>query len=375
MISSSVLQLDDLVPRDPVEIDERALRNYLSGRSILVTGAGGSIGAELSAQLLALNPFRLIFVDVSEHNLFRLETDLRASSYEVDLEFCLADVRDETVMNRLMEQERPDVVLHSAAYKHVPLLERHPAEAFRNNTMATVHLLHLCEQHDVDRFVFMSTDKAVKPASVLGATKRLAEWYVRAVSSSMQRAIVRFGNVFGSRGSVVPRFEQKLAAGEPLPVTHPEMERYFMSREEACSLILQTLLFGSHPTYIFKMGEPMRIQWLAEQLIEHWYPTVDPSTMIEYVGRRPGEKLTEQLIRDEESAQATDHPNIVGLDSPALHSRADLEAHFQHLQSLCKPTNSSRAQLRHQLLHARPSASTFPSTNGPPSNGHTSLDA
>ena len=346
--------LSDLVPRPPVGIDRDSLRDTLSDRTVLVTGAGGSIGAELSRQLIALNPFRLALVDVSEHRLYRLETAVRTLPYDGDLEFCIADVRDAALMDDLFRRLQPDVVLHAAAYKHVPLMERHPAEAFRNNTMATVHLLHLCDTHTVDRFVFVSTDKAVRPANVMGATKRLAEWYVRSTDAPPHCTTVRFGNVFGSHGSVVPRFEQKLAAGEPLPVTHPGMERYFMSPEEACGLILHTLLLNEHPAYIFQMGDPIRIQWLAEQLIDRWYPHADPESLIEYVGRRPGEKLQEELVRGAETLHDTGHPSILGLRGPPPFSRAQLDAYLRRLQSASSPTRASREQLRKLLLNTQP---------------------
>lgn len=352
--SFPTVRLDDLVPREPIDVDRSALRNLLSDQTVLVTGAGGSIGAELCAQLLTLNPFRLVLLDVSEHNLYQLETSLRSETYDGALEFCIGDVRDESVMDGLLAREQPDVVVHTAAYKHLPLMERHPAEAFRNNTMATVHLLRLCERHDVDQFVFVSTDKAVHPTSVLGATKQRAEWYVRTAPPSIQSTTVRFGNVFGSQGSVVPRFEKKLAAGDPLPVTHPDMERYFMTSGEACGLLLQTLLLDEFPTYFLRMGEPMQIQWLAERLVERRYPDVDPTAMIEYVGRRPGEKLSEDLVEDDESVHSTDHPSILGLDAPVPYSRDALEAHFKDLQELCNPSRGSREQLRTLLLNTHP---------------------
>jgi FlaA1/EpsC-like NDP-sugar epimerase len=223
--------------------------------------------------------------------------------------------------------------------------------------MATVHLLRLCERHDVGQFVFVSTDKAVNPSSVLGATKQRAEWYVRTAPASMRSTTVRFGNVFGSQGSVVPRFQEKLAAREPLPVTHPDMERYFMTSRDACALLLQTILLNTYPTYMLRMGEPVRIQWLAERLIERWYPDADPDALIEYVGQRPGEKLSEDLAQAEESVHPTSHPSILGLDAPVPHSRDALEAHFRHLQSLCDPVRGSRAQLRARLLDTQPSAS------------------
>jgi FlaA1/EpsC-like NDP-sugar epimerase len=352
--SAPTIRLNDLVPRPPAGIDRDSLRDTLSDRTVLVTGAGGSIGAELSRQLIALDPFRLALVDVSEHHLYRLETTLRTLPCDGDLEFCIADVRDATLMDDLFRRLQPDVVLHAAAYKHVPLMERHPAEAFRNNTMATVHLLHLCETYTVDRFVFVSTDKAVRPANVMGATKRLAEWYVRTANAPPHCTTVRFGNVFGSQGSVVPRFEKKLATGEPLPVTHPGMERYFMSPEEASGLILHTLLLDEHPAYIFQMGDPIRIQWLAEQLIDRWYPHADPEAMIEYVGRRPGEKLQEELVRDAETLHDTCHPSILGLSGPPPSSRAQMNAYLQRLQSASSPTRASREQLRKLLLNTQP---------------------
>ncbi len=341
--------LHDLVSRDPVEIDRPALRNHLSDRTVLVTGAGGSVGAELSRQLAALGPFRLGLVDVSEYNLYRLEKDLRPRSFDGEVEFCIGDVRDAAVMDRLFERLQPDVVLHTAAYKHVPLMERHPAEAFRNNTMATVHLLRLCERHDAEQFVFVSTDKAVEPTSVLGATKRLAEWYVRAATSSVQRKIVRFGNVFGSQGSVVPLFEEQLADGGPVTVTHPDMERFFMTVDEACGLILQTVLFDGAPVYCFRMGDPIDIVEVARSLVRRWYPSVDPDRLIEFVGRRPGEKLSEQLVMPHEQVHPTDHESILGLRGPVPYSRAELEVYFRHLKDLARPAGGSRASLRRAL--------------------------
>lgn len=337
------LTLQDLVSRDPVHVDRDALRNTLSDRTVLVTGAGGSIGTELSKQLAALGPFRLVLVDISEYNLYQLKHTLRESGVEGEVEFCIGDVRDETVVDELFDRTRPDVVLHTAAYKHVPLLERHPAEAFRNNTMATVHLLRLCEEYNTEQFVFVSTDKAVEPTSVLGATKRLAEWYVQAATSRVERSIVRFGNVFGSQGSVVPLFADQLARGEPVTVTHPDMERYFMSTDEACGLILQTVLFDTAPVYCFEMGEPIKIDRIAREMVRRWYPNLDPASMIEYVGRRPGEKFSESLVMPYETPQPTPHDSIVGLHGSAPHSRTELEVYFRHLQTL---SNASGAQAR-----------------------------
>lgn len=343
------LTLHDLVSREPVSINREALRNDLSDRTVLVTGAGGSIGTELCKQLTALNPFRLVLVDMSEYNLYQLKNTLRASAFDGEIEFCIGDVRDKTVVDGLFDRTRPDVVLHTAAYKHVPLLERHPAEAFRNNTMATVHLLRLCEEYDTDQFVFVSTDKAVEPSSVLGATKRLAEWYVQSATSAMERSIVRFGNVFGSQGSVVPLFETQLANGGPVTVTHPDMERYFMSTDEACGLTLQTLLFDEAPVYCFEMGEPIKIDRIARELVGRWYPHVTPESMIEYVGRRPGEKVSEDLVMPDETSRPTSHDSITALHGSAPHSRSELEVYFRHLKTL-SDASDRQAHLRRALF-------------------------
>lgn len=350
--SGSPLRLEDLCPRPALSTEREALRDYLADRTVLVTGAAGSIGTELSHQLLSLQPGALILVDVSEHNLFRLEERLPACNPVPTL--CLADVRDTDTMASIFAAHEPDLVLHAAAYKHVPLMERHPRAAFQNNTLATARLVDLSQTTGVEQFVLVSTDKAVEPVSVLGATKQLAEWYVRAAASTTACKIVRFGNVFGSRGSVVPQFERQLAAGGPLTVTHPEMERYFMSAREACHLILQTLLLDTAPIYALEMGKPIQIRGLAEQMVRHRYPDRDPDDLIVYTGRRAGEKLSEQLQAPEETRIAIGHANIVGLEGPLPLAQAELETMFRRL-------NTSRhsmgdVQLREALLGACRSA-------------------
>ncbi|WP_457651210.1 polysaccharide biosynthesis protein [Rhodocaloribacter sp.] len=326
---------EDLLERPPIEIDRAALGDYLSGRTVLVTGAGGSVGSELAQQLITLRPFRLVLVDVSEYNLFQLENTLRKLPFEGDLQFRIADVRDEPMMRTLFSALRPDVVFHAAAYKHVPLMERHPIEAFRNNTMTTVALMRLCEAYDTEQFVFISTDKAVAPSSVLGATKRLAEWYVRTVHAPMHCKTVRFGNVLGSQGSVAPTFAEQIAAGGPVTITHPEMDRFFMTAGEACCLILETLLLEDAPIYALQMGEPVRIVELARRMIARLNPWPGRDIEIAYTGIRPGEKLHERLIGETETPVETPHERIIGLRSPAPFSRSELDAYFAYLQRLC----------------------------------------
>lgn len=359
------VSLSDVIDREPVDIDADGIRTYLADRTVLVTGAGGSIGAQLSEQIVDLAPERAVFVDVSEHNLYRLErqlqTHLSARSLPgVDLH--LADVRDVTAMERVFRRMRPDVVIHTAAYKHVPLMECHPYGAFQNNTLATARLLSLCERHECEQFVFVSTDKAVQPKGVLGVTKRLAEWHVRAAPSPVTRKVVRFGNVFGSRGSVVPLFEQQIRDGGPVTVTHPDMERYFMTANEACALILQTLLIASAPVFFFRMGDPVSIQHLAEVIVRRHTGTDTPGAFIEYVGCRPGEKLREDLVMTHEDPQPTSHLSIVGLHGDAPFSRDEIDARLDALATLAQDPTVQPPAFQNALFDAAVSSSASVTT-------------
>ncbi len=340
--------IEEVLGQRPVDIDQATIQTYLSGRTVLVTGAGGSIGSELTKLLLTLKPFRLVLVDVSEYALFKMEEGIRQASFSGDVVFRIADVRDEDIMRTVFETTRPDVVFHAAAYKHVPLMERHPIEAFRNNTLSTVSLIRLCERFDTEQFIFISTDKVVEPSSVLGATKRLAEWYLRSAHSGMRRKIVRFGNVFGSQGSVVELFSDQIAKGGPVRITHPDMERYFMSAHDACALILQTLLFDDDMSiYMLRMGQPVSIVKLAEKMIA-LYASDGSNVEIVYTGVRPGEKLSENLHTDRETPVATSHPAIVALTSEAMFSRLELDGHLSYLESLCAENRT--AELRKHLF-------------------------
>jgi FlaA1/EpsC-like NDP-sugar epimerase len=342
------VSIDDVLGQKSVVIDRPAIQKYLSGRTVLVTGAGGSIGAELTKLLVELKPFRLVLVDVSEYALFQLEERIKGSDYSGELVFRIADIRDVDIMRSIFESTRPDVVFHAAAYKHVPLMERHPIEAFRNNSVSTVSLIRLCEQFETEQFIFVSTDKVVDPSSVLGATKRLGEWYVRVADSTIRRKIVRFGNVFGTQGSVVELFAEQIAMGGPVKVTHPDMERYFMSRHDACALILQTMLFEEDSsTYMLRMGSPVSIVWLAERMIE-LYGRGKNRIQIEFTGVRPGEKITEQLRSANEIPHPTAHESIVSLSSPAPFSRTELDTYLAHLETLA--FGNHPAELRKALF-------------------------
>jgi FlaA1/EpsC-like NDP-sugar epimerase len=343
------VRLNDFVAHPQIDVDGDALGDYLQNRTVLITGAGGSVGSELAAQLLHHTPQKILLADISEHNLYQLRRTLSAPP-ATELIYSLSDVRDANDMHRLFERTTPDIVVHAAAYKHVPLIEEQPVAGFENNTLATANLLDVCEAHAIEQFVLISTDKAVEPVSVLGATKRLAEWLVRSADASLNRKIIRFGNVFGSRGSVVPLFLEHLTQGRPLPITHPDMERYFMSAENASRLILQTLLLNGAPIFALRMGDPLRIEWLARQMIRRFRPDADPDRLIEYTERRPGEKLSEQLIAPDESWRPTTHPCIMGLHSDLPVSS---EALRHCIENLAGRPNTSVADFRSALLHVK----------------------
>ena len=346
--STSSMQLDYLLERPPASFDREALNALVSNQTVLITGAGGSIGRELSLQVARLNPKRLVLVDFSEFNLFHLEYSMRRAVDGENLSFELVDIRDTRHVALLFEAEAPQIVFHAAAYKHVPMMEQHPFAALQNNTLASVNLLRTSERHHVDQFIFISTDKAVEPTSIMGCTKRLTEWYVRAANGTMRAKTVRFGNVFGSLGSVVPLFAEQIAAGGPVTVTTPDMERFFMSVHDACTLILQTLLYEAAPVYTLRMDPPIKIEWLAEQMIRVLAP--QSCIDIEYVGKRPGEKIQEQLWAPDETLVQLPHRDILGLSSPAHYSRPELDEWLNHLETLA--TANKEEALRSALFQA-----------------------
>ena len=338
------LELESLLNRPPAAIDVQELRTQFADQTVLITGAGGSIGRELSWQVAQLAPKNLILVDFSEFNLFHLEHTLRSYGLASSTSYELLDIRDALHVEALLRRTTPHVVFHAAAYKHVPMMERHPFAAFENNALATVNLLSGCEKQGVEQFIFISTDKAVYPTSIMGATKRFTEWYVRSANGAMKTKTVRFGNVFGSLGSAVPVFAEQIAQGGPVTVTHPDMERFFMTVHDACGLILQTLLYDIAPVYTLRMNPPVRILWLVERMIDMLSP--DSGIDIEFIGIRPGEKIHEQLWASEETALNTPHRDIIGLASPASYSRAELDEWTGYLKHLI----SSRSE--HELRTA-----------------------
>ncbi|HEX5590262.1 MAG TPA: nucleoside-diphosphate sugar epimerase/dehydratase [Candidatus Limnocylindrales bacterium] len=308
------VSVDDLLRREPVRVDIEELADYLNGATVLITGAGGSIGGELARQILTLGPGTLVAADNNEAALWGIERELgeRHAAYGPVVTARLCDIRSATAVERLVRTVRPDVVFHAAALKHVPICELQPSEAVLTNAIGTRNLLRACEDVGAGRFVLISTDKAVQPVSVLGATKRLAELQTISAGrrSGRPHLAVRFGNVLNSSGSVVPIFQHQLARGLPLTITHPDATRFFMTIPEAVSLILQA---GASETsgeiFILDMGKPVRIIDLAEDMIR--LSGLDPSTVdIVYTGLRPGERLEERLIYDHESMASTEHERV-----------------------------------------------------------------
>ncbi len=306
------IELDDLLGRDPVKLDESGLTQLIRGQTVLVTGAGGSIGSELARQLARFAPARLVLLDHSEFALYQIEQEFVRSHPQMACRFVIADVKETRLMEQVMQTYLPAIVFHAAAYKHVPLMEQENAwQAARNNIMGTLTTARAAQAHGVIKFVLISTDKAVNPTNVMGATKRVAEQVCQALQNGTTQFVsVRFGNVLGSSGSVIPKFQQQIAAGRPLTVTHPDITRYFMTIPEACQLVLQAGLMGKGgEIFVLDMGEPVRIVDLARQMIR-LSGQPENEIPIEYTGLRPGEKLYEEVLADEESTLPTPHPKL-----------------------------------------------------------------
>jgi FlaA1/EpsC-like NDP-sugar epimerase len=316
------VQVEDVLGREPVDVDLDSAAPYVVGKTVLVTGAGGSIGSELCRQLARLGPQRLILVELGEGALFEIERELvdeRGFSAAVPV---LADVGNPTKMRQVFERYEPSVVFHAAAYKHVPLMEANPLESVRNNALATKVVADAAVEHGAARFVLVSTDKAVNPKTVMGQSKAICEWVVEAYGArediSTRFVAVRFGNVLGSSGSVIPIFRRQIEKGGPVTVTHPEMTRFFMTIPEAASLVIQAgAIGGEGHVFVLDMGEPVKIVELAEQMIR--LSGKDPEEIgIDFVGTRPGEKLHEELWGDNETVVATAHPKIRRVSGPVV---------------------------------------------------------
>ncbi|EIT86528.1 polysaccharide biosynthesis protein CapD [Fictibacillus macauensis ZFHKF-1] len=343
------IKVEDLLGRKPVHLDMEGISEYVSGKVVLVTGAGGSIGSEICRQITLFNPRKLVLLGHGENSIYSIEMELKEKiqSQAIEIVTEIADLQDQQKMLDVVGKHQPDVIYHAAAHKHVPLMERNPEEAVKNNVIGTRNIAEAASWHRVKTFVMISSDKAVNPTSVMGATKRLAEMIVQNMDSKSETRFVavRFGNVLGSRGSVIPLFKKQIEKGGPVTVTHPEMVRYFMTIPEASRLVVQAgALAQGGEIFVLDMGEPVKITDLAQNVIKLSGNSVE-DIGIEYTGIRPGEKLFEELLKNDEVHEEQIYPKIyVGKKSASLYLQ-DIEQLIENLPSI------SKEELRMKLLH------------------------
>ena len=307
------VDVSDLLGREQIQVDLDSIMDYVSGKVILVTGGGGSIGSELCRQIAAHQPKQLVIVDIYENTTYDIQNELRHNYPDLNLVVLIASVRNTKRIDQIFEKYRPDIIYHAAAHKHVPLMEDSPNEAVKNNVLGTWKVVQAADKWKVKRFVMISTDKAVNPTNIMGATKRICEMIIQTYDkhSETEFVAVRFGNVLGSNGSVIPLFKKQIASGGPVTVTHPDIIRYFMTIPEAVSLVLQAGAYAKGgEIFVLDMGQPVKIVDLAKNLILLSGHKPNEDIMITYTGLRPGEKLYEEMLMEEEGMQDTDNKLI-----------------------------------------------------------------
>jgi len=350
------LNTADFLSRDEVQLDNRGISAYLAGKRVLVTGGGGSIGSEICRQVMKYGPEQLVVFDIYENCAYELECELRQIyGANAPVKVLIGSIRDKARLEQVLEEAKPQVLFHAAAHKHVPLMETSPAEAVKNNVQGTKNLLEAAEAYGVERFVQLSTDKAVNPTNVMGATKRVTELMIQSFArrSRMKCMAVRFGNVLGSHGSVIPLFERQIKSGGPVTITHPDIIRYFMTIPEAAQLVLQAgSMAESGSIYVLDMGEPVKIRELAERLIRFYGYEPGQSMEIVYTGLRPGEKMYEELLTGAEAGRMrkTAHNKIMIAPAAELEDRA-FEA---HLNGLIESAEAGSGELLERLMEMVP---------------------
>lgn len=337
---------EDLLGRDPIKVNQEGISSFIKDKTVMVTGGGGSIGSELCRQIIKYNPKKLLILDIYENNAYEIQMELERHYPEADISTLIGSIRDYDRMEAIFSKYRPDIVYHAAAHKHVPLMEKSPNEAIKNNCMGTLNVVKLSDKYKVDNFVLISTDKAVRPTNIMGATKRICEMIVQTYARKSEHtrfAAVRFGNVLGSNGSVIPLFLKQIEEGGPVTVTHKEITRFFMTIPEAVSLVLQASLFAKGgEIFVLDMGKPVRIYELAENLIRlrGFKPNVD--IKIEVIGLRPGEKLYEEILMDEEGLDKTDN-KMIYIGKPL---KIDEEKFLDKLDNLIKVSFENGMQIK-----------------------------
>lgn len=341
------IEIEDLLGRDPIKLDNKKIGELIEKKVVLITGGGGSIGSEICRQVMKYDPENLVIVDIYENNLYDIEQELKMNYPDKNITAIVASVRDKKRLNEIFEEYKPYLVFHAAAHKHVPLMETSPLEAIKNNVFGTYNVVNRADEYNVKRFILISTDKAVNPTNIMGATKRLCEMIVQAKNkvSKTEYAAVRFGNVLGSNGSVVPLFKKQIASGGPVTVTHKDITRFFMTIPEAVSLVLQAMSYAKGgEIFVLDMGEPVKIYDMAVNLIKlsGLEPNVDVE--IKFTGLRPGEKLYEEILMDEEGLQATKHDKI-HIAEPMSINMDMIKEKLDKLNNLLETTNNEDKEI------------------------------
>lgn len=350
------VQIEDLLGREPVHLDNKNINSLIKNKTVLVTGGGGSIGSELCRQIVKYDPKRLVILDIYENNLYDIEMELRAEYPKLNLEAIVASVRDKARLNNVFETYKPEIVFHAAAHKHVPLMEKSPLEAIKNNVFGTYNVVNCADEYGVEKFVLISTDKAVNPTNIMGASKRVCEMIVQAKNkvSNTEYAAVRFGNVLGSNGSVIPLFKKQIERGGPVTVTHKDITRFFMTIPEAVQLILQAVTYAKGgEIFVLDIGEPVKIYDLAVSLIKllGYEPNVD--IPIEITGLRPGEKLYEEILMSEEGLTSTKH-NKIFITEPMSITMEELEEKLEKLKELLKLEKDENSEVKRYIKEIVP---------------------
>ncbi len=348
------VQIEDLLGRDEIKLNTEEISEYLTAKTILVTGGGGSIGSELCRQITKFNPSEIIILDIYENNVYNLQNELKRKHKDLNLKVIIASVRDKLRIDEVMNSYRPDVVFHAAAHKHVPLMESNPCEAIKNNVFGTLNAAEASAKYGVKRFVLISTDKAVNPTNVMGATKRICEMIIQSMDklSNTEFVAVRFGNVLESNGSVIPLFKKQIAEGGPVTVTHPEIIRYFMTIPEASQLVIQAgAMAQGGEIFVLDMGQPIRIIDLARDLIKLSGFEPETDIPIKITGLRPGEKLYEEILLDEEGMKSTVHEKIF-IGKPIFLDYKFLQKSLDKLKDLVE--NSKHNEIRKALVQVVP---------------------
>ena len=350
------VEIEDLLGRDAIRLDNKGISSLIKDKTVLVTGGGGSIGSELCRQIIKYDPKRLLILDIYENNLYDIELELKSKYPKAKIEAIVGSVRDKKRLKDVFEEFRPQLVFHAAAHKHVPLMENNPLEAIKNNVFGTYNVVNCADEYDVERFVLISTDKAVNPTNVMGASKRVCEMIVQAKDkvSKTEYAAVRFGNVLGSNGSVIPLFKKQIAEGGPITVTHKDITRFFMTIPEAVGLILQAVTYAKGgEIFVLDMGEPVKIYDLAVSLIKLSGYEPDVDIPIQVTGLRPGEKLYEELLMAEEGLTATKHDKIF-VSEPMHLEMEELEDKLQVLEEIEYVDNYTKEKVKETMKDVVP---------------------